>query len=222
MTVCINWMWSNLINGCKPTGSKHNCSHWKYDQLLFGKWEVSLVKWAFDKIFIVHPLLTSWGATCWLIKRASVKVKSATRNPADVINTTQLWFTSQVLHGFQSSLSINFRWFVNTVVKTVHVKEVTWNAMTYYHTICLVGTMRLGKPVVLLFTLCMWRCRGFVSFEKAYSPYIQCCQKAVFWILINTTQKQTEGKAMALSSTGSTESLGKTYSVVILLSLHAL
>ena len=82
------------------------------------------------------------------------------------------------------------------------------------HTICLVGTIRLGKPVVLLFTLYMWRCRGFVSFEKTYSPQIQCCQKAVFWILINTTQKQTEGKAMALSSTGSTESLGETYSVV--------
>ena len=43
---------------------------------------------------------------------------------------------------------------------------------------------------------------------------MQCCQKAVFCILINTTQKQTEGKAMALSSTGSTESLGKTYSVL--------
>ena len=73
--------------------------------------------------------------------------------------------------------------------------------------------MRLGKPVVLPFTLYMWRCRGFVSFEKAYSPHIQCCQKAVFWILINTTQNQTEGKAMALSSTGNTESLGETYSV---------
>ena len=53
-----------------------------------------------------------------------------------------------------------------------------------------------------------------MSFEKAHSPHMQCCPKAVFCILINTTQKQTEGKAVVLFTTGSTEPLGKTHSVV--------
>ena len=73
------------------------------------------------------------------------------------------------------------------------------------------GSIRQNNHDTLLSLLLLWR--GFVSFEKEHSPHMQCCQKAVFWILINTTQKQTEGKSMALSSTGSTESLGKTYSV---------
>ena len=78
--------------------------------------------------------------------------------------------------------------------------------------------IRQNNHDTLLSLLLLWR--GFVSFEKEHSPHMQCCQKAVFWILINTTQKQTEGKAMALSSTGSTESLGETYSVQGILGLQ--
>ena len=47
------------------------------------------------------------------------------------------------------------------------------------HTVCLVGTMRLGKTVTLPLTLYMWMCRGFVSFKK-HIPHTYSAAKSIF------------------------------------------